>query len=74
AALTVAQLEDKLAAETVRELTVRYQAGFVNLADVERARLQQGDTAVQLDEARLAEQQAELGLWKTTGQLGTLAQ
>ncbi|MDE3153571.1 MAG: TolC family protein [Acidobacteriota bacterium] len=74
AALDVANLQDRLAAETVRELTARYQAGFVSLSDVERARLQQGDATVQRVEARLAAQQAELALWKTTGRLDLLTQ
>jgi outer membrane protein TolC len=74
AALDVARLQAKLAAETVRELDARYQAGLETLRDLDRARLQRSDADVALADARLAEQQAELGLWKTTGQLGTLAQ
>ncbi len=74
AALDVARLQSRLADETVRELTARYQAGFVSRRDLEQARLRQSDAAAALAEARLARQQAELGLWKTTGQLETLAQ
>ena len=73
AALDVARLQAKLADETLRELNARYQAGFVSLRDVARARIRQSDAEVALLDARLAAEQAQLALWTTTGQLGDLA-
>jgi outer membrane protein TolC len=72
AAREVAGLELKLAQENLRILQERYQADRSNLREVEGARLEESDKWITFLRADYESQQAQLELFKTTGQLGRL--
>jgi len=68
----VVGLELKLAQENLRILQERYQADRGNLREVETARLEESDKWIAFLRADFQSQQAQLELFKTTGQLGRL--
>jgi outer membrane protein TolC len=68
----VAGLELKLAQENLRILQERYQADRGNLRDVEDARLEESNRWIAFLRADFDSQQAQLELFRTTGQLGRL--
>jgi outer membrane protein TolC len=68
----VAGLELKLAQENLRMVQERFQAERANLRDVESARWEESDKWVAFLQADYDNQQAQLQLLKTTGQLGRL--
>ena len=72
AAREVAGLELKLAQENLRILQERFQADRTNLREVEGARLEESDKWIAFLRADFESQQAQLELFKTTGQLGRL--
>jgi outer membrane protein TolC len=72
AAREVAGLELKLAQENLRMLQERYQADRSNLREVEGARLEESDKWITFLRADYESQQAQLELFKTTGQLSRL--
>ena len=72
AAREVAGLELKLVQENLRILQERFQADRTNLREVEGARLEESDKWIAFLRADFESQQAQLELFKTTGQLGRL--
>ena len=68
----VAGLELKLAQENLRILQERYLADRSNLREVEGARLEESDKWITFLRADYESQQAQLELFKTTGQLSRL--
>jgi outer membrane protein TolC len=72
AAREVAGLELKLVQENLRILQERFQADRANLREVEGARLEESGKWIAFLRADFESQQAQLELFKTTGQLGRL--
>jgi outer membrane protein len=72
AAREVAGLELKLVQENLRILQERFQADRTNLREVEGARLEESSKWIAFLRADFESQQAQLELFKTTGQLGRL--
>jgi outer membrane protein TolC len=68
----VAGLELKLAQENLRILQERYLADRSNLREVEGARLEESEKWIAFLRADYENQQAQLELFNTTGQLGRL--
>ena len=68
----VAELELKLAQDTLRTVQEQFQAERTNLRDVETARLEESNRWVAFLQADYESQQAQLELLKTTGQLRRL--
>ncbi|HEY3129280.1 MAG TPA: TolC family protein [Acidobacteriota bacterium] len=72
AAREVTRLELKLAQENVRLLQARFEEGRASLRDLEGARLEENDKWLAFLDAEYQQQQAQLELLKSTGQLTRL--
>jgi outer membrane protein TolC len=74
AAREVARLELQLAQENLRVLQAQFQEGRTGLRDVEKARLEESDKWLAFLDADFNRQQAQLELFRTTGQLARVLQ
>jgi outer membrane protein len=74
AAREVARLELQLAQQQLGVLQTQFQEGRTNLREVEKARLEENDRWIDFLDADFAQQQAQLELLRTTGQLARVFQ
>ena len=72
AAREVARLELQLARDTLSNLQAQFTEGRASLRDLEKARLEESDKWMAFLDADFARQQAQLELYRSTGQLARL--